>query len=105
MKPKELLLIFCAEWRRAYNASYPVAWAKHSAMTKRLLDTYGPEQAEALVRAYFRLREPFIESKGRPLELLWSAVPRLLVLLEQEKAAVPVISDDAERLRKAREAL
>lgn len=107
MTAKDLVVHFVREYRDAMGIEYPVAWAKHCRMAKRLLvlvDNDG-ERAKKLVSVYLRsFSDRFYMQKGKPLDLLSTALPALLAKEKEEAELRSIQSTNYDRLERAAKA-
>ena len=90
---RELLREFLALYHARQGHPYPVSWAKHGAIIKRLVGLYPPELIRRLFDRLLADTDEFVRASGRRLEVLNSQIPRYLEEIKREGENINEVSD------------
>lgn len=101
---RDLLTEYVRAYKDAYHLPYPVSWAKHSTILKRMLELYGSVCTRRLLKKHLRDQEEFVVRTGHSIETLPSQVPRYLQLLRDDEDKAVHGDKDFEKLQKLMDA-
>jgi hypothetical protein len=85
MNARVLLLNYAENYKAKFGLIYPISWAKHGAILKRLIKSYGVETVEAFLRLHLADTSQFVVGCGHSLESLSSQLSRYIAALKREQ--------------------
>ena len=85
MTAQDFLGYYSGIFKRKLKFSYPIAWAKHSAMFSRLKNFYNDREILNLIYYYFKQNNDEVMSCGYSIEHFISYIPKLCVILKNTR--------------------
>lgn len=83
MNARVLLLTYADMYKQKFGLTYPISWAKHAALIKRILVKFGPETTTDFLKLHLTDTSEFVIKAGHSLETLPSQIPRYIATLKK----------------------
>lgn len=99
LNARDLLSEYIMLYRKSYGLPYPVSWAKHTKILKRMLTLYGVICTRQLLHCHLKDTSEFVDRTGHSIETLPSQVPRYLQEIREAESRVIHGDDDFKRLQ------
>lgn len=90
MNARVLLLNYAGAYKLKFGLTYPISWAKHAAILKRIIKQFEDVAVvEDLLKLHLADTSEFVVKSGHSLETLPSQIPRYIAALKKQRDKPP----------------